>query len=154
MSKPVAQRAPKRPIDKTILSVDLLGSTSQSNLILRTAEVAETFSGGNINLSAVKVAQSSRDSMTLVIVLQRDGNALNSVSLTHGAKTYTPEENVLWSRVFAFPGVSLAEMGYITADRIKTQRKLRVGDKLVLLTKALVVNSINITGNFTGFFKQ
>ena len=143
--------SPKRPVDKEqmFLTASSLG-TSQDNQAIRTSTVAETFSGGHIQCSISKVSGGGYVQLALMIV--PEGVSTPTLSTTDANPIAQPEEFVIWS-ASVYVGASSVETT-ILKDRIRTMRKMKNGDFLVLAMKSSASTLCNVTALVTAFFKQ
>ena len=87
---------PKRPIDKEnrIIVATSVG-TSQDESTLRTSTVAETYTGGHIQLSFLRVSGGGQ--MNAVLAMVPEGLTIPTVATSDGNPIFTPEEFMLWS---------------------------------------------------------
>ncbi len=150
---------PKRPVDKDLIWIqkNTVGN-SQVTTVLRTSEMAETFTGGVIsNIVRVIAATEVESRGACAIILLRDGQTISTLTLTDAGKLYSPEQDVLWATPWAFqlPATDLF-LGYFTniSERIKTKRKMKKGDQLVYLAIGDVASAVDLTALFTGFYLQ
>ena len=145
------QAGPKRPIDKEIM---LVGSsslgTTQDNTTLRTSTVAETYTGGHIQISAVKV--SGGGFVAFVLAMIPENLTIPTISTTDGSALFVPEEFVLWSGVAYITSTSAETI--ILKDKIKTMRKMKNGDRLVLCQRGSAATVTTTMSVVTSFFKQ
>ena len=142
---------PKRPIDKEnmfILSNSL--GTSQDATTVRTSTVAETFSGGHIQISIGRVSGGGVVQVALVHI--PEGASTPTLSSTDGDPLCNPEEYMLWGASVYVPTASIEPV--IMKDRIKTMRKLKPGDTMRVLMKGGVATVANVTALLTSFYKQ
>jgi len=86
------------------------------------------------------------------IVLLRDGNSVNQMSVSNGNEFYTPEQNVLAFGV-APSGSDSAQLNIIEGNT-KTMRKLLIGDSIVFLAKGQNVETSNYRGIIQMFCKS
>ncbi len=73
--------------------------------------------------------------MTWAIVIVKDGNSANTMSITDAATFYSPEQNVLAFGVGNFPGTTIGDGALRESweGSTKTMRKMMGGDILQLL---------------------
>ena len=149
ISKVFIRKAPARPVAKVSeLALDISLGTTQVSQTLRTSTMAETFVGGNIQGNVVHLLEPSRVSMALVI--RKDGTAVPALSTTSGAKLVSPEEWMLWG----FVSAGQIDTNNRFNDRIKTMRKLKEGDSIMLLMLGSATDIGLVIAHFIGFFKQ
>ena len=147
MSKRV-RTGPKRPMEKDITNLLDSINTSMSTSNLHTTAAAETLVRlvGYLSWSFLTNA----GSFGLVLVRNRDGAAVSTMTLTAGQAIYEPVGDVLWSGIFkSAAGV----VDYVFVD-VKGMRKLRSGDRILLLSIGQAADTVNLAGSFTAFFKQ
>ena len=143
---------PKRPIDKVTFSFTRLNTLlSQINVVVRDADMAETLAGGNINWSSVGIATQFMAQCLMVIP---EGISTPVMNISTDAAFIVPEEFVIWSRIFAYRITAGAVAAYAGSDRIKTQRKLKKGDRVILSTLQDTNDATQIAAIVTLFFKQ
>ena len=115
-------RAP-RPIDKTLIYLNrTLPSGSQDAATVYTANVPCTLSGFQFTPD-----QSERTYWALVLV--EDGYTVSTLNFADLSNWYEPEQNVLMH------GLGLSGSTQAVTVRSKTQRKLKVGDTLVMVQR-------------------
>ena len=125
-----------------------------SSIQVHAASVAETFSGAVIAGSVTKSSEAVTGSGALILVKVKDQQSLGTVSFVSGQRLYSIEEDILWARVWAMPtGVNAVIMDTFT-ERVKTQRKLREGDQILLLAAANIDNLFSVLASVTIFVKQ
>ena len=150
MAKPFIRKAAKRPVDKVAICLfDAAVGTTQKAIILRTAAMAETFVGGHIQGTMQAVTSFAQ----LVIALVREGVTIPTISITDNTVILTPEEWIIWSHATVDSAASPGGPNDFS-ERIKTMRKLRKGDRIVILARSSTSNGLVLACNFTGFFKQ
>ena len=142
--------APKRPIDKELsyLRHDSLGLT-QDNSTLRTSTVAETYTGGHITVDCTR---QSGGVINVVLVVIPEGLTIPTISTTDGNSLYVPEEHVVWATTFRIASGSV-ESSYREA-KIRTMRKMKNGDRLILSAVGSAATVGNLSTVVTSFFKQ
>ena len=151
MSKPFITRAPKRPVDKVIKTVRILDIPATAvGYVQRTAVVAETFVGANIQLSWA--ADLAGTFLMVMLIILRDGDTQHTIGLSNLANTYEPEESVLWSHGFVSTGT--VGVDHSVVAKVKTMRKLKTGDRIVLIWAGSSANNGDIGGSVTSFYKQ
>ena len=124
--------------------------TSQDNQAIRTSTVAETYSGGHIQCSISGASGGAVVQLALMIV--PEGVSTPTLSTTDANPIAQPEEFVIWS-ASVFVGATATET-IILKDRIKTMRKMKNGDFLVMAMKGGGSSVANVTALVTAFFKQ
>ena len=131
-------------IDKVVsfvLDNDFATSVTSAGTV-RTASNAETFIGGTITGSFTQVGTLQDTFGVMFLVVLRDGNTVNTPTLTAGANFYEPAENVLWHRVIR--GNSHNATHATFQDKIKAKRKLKEGDVLRFYS----IGNVNSTWDF------
>ena len=144
-------QTPKRPIDKDITYVSSASlGTTQDNSVLRTSTVAETYTGGHINASVVPVSAGGIIQMVLAVV--PEGITSPTLTTTDANALYTPEEYVVWSQTFALISGQVTPI-QVNA-KIKSMRKMKVGDRLILSARGSVATVGTTHVLVTAFYKQ
>ena len=93
---------PKRPIDKSIITITITNAgTTQRSTTLKTTTFPYTVMGLRWSFSIVSTLTTDQVQGIWVIVKVPDGETLQSISLTDGADTYAPEQQVLAFGAFA-----------------------------------------------------
>ena len=140
----------RRPIAKFIKHKRQLNvPATQDSFDIRLAAMSETFVGGNISISWASGAVGTV--LILALILLREGDTTNSLLLSNG-DLYQPEENVLWSR--SFVSNSTTQNDSNISDKIKTMRKLKQGDKIILKQAGSSADNGDMDVIVTGFVKQ
>ena len=142
----------KRPIEKRAEFIELAGASggAQNTSVLHTSIVAETFSGGK--LIGIFTPGGLAASYIAAIVLLEDGYSATTLAFTNGAVPYEPEQNVLWMQAGRWIAASIEPLH--VNHTIKTQRKMKEGDRLVFLINAGADSVTQFSGVSTNFFKQ
>lgn len=145
----VIYRTPRRPVDKDVIffSKDAVGTT-QVETIVRTSDEAETFNGAII--SGQVVTATNAGVLAIALVYAADG-AAGSLAFTDGSTMISPEQDVLWSDVFELSRVQDDARFFAN---IKTKRKMKRGDKIIMVYKATAADVGDLSGVFTAFYKQ
>ena len=141
---------PKRPVDKELMYIkaDSLGTT-QDNTTIRTSTVAETFTGGHIQ---VDVTRQSGGVINMVLAMIPEGLTIPTITTTDGNSLFVPEEYVVWATTFRIATGSVETIS--RSARIKTMRKMKNGDRLVLCAVGSAATVGNTSCVVTAFFKQ
>ena len=142
---------PRRPIDKEnmyIISTSL--GTTQDKTTIRTATVAETYVGGHIQLSMIRVSGGGVVNCALVVI--PEGLSVPTISTTDGNPIFTPEEYVVWSGSYFIGGSSVEPL--VIKEKLKAMRKMKNGDELAFIARGSVATVATVTANITAFFKQ
>ena len=141
---------PRRPIDKELVFVksDSVGTT-QDAMTIRTSTVAETYTGGHITIAHTR---QSGGYINIVLAVIPEGLTVPTVSTTDGESLYQPEEHVVWATTFRSASSSVEEHHRVA--KIKAMRKMKNGDRLVLIARGSAASVGNITCVVTAFFKQ
>lgn len=136
-----------RPVDKKIIVVNKtgIGGTAQV-LTLFTAGSPCTLNGLGYSFDNVGTGAAT---MFWAILIQRDGDSLNTIGVSDGTSFYTPESDVLLNGVFPQNGASAPYMNITT----HCKRKLMIGDKVVFAVRADGGTTGGIAGPITMFFK-
>ena len=121
-------KQPKRPIDKVMIFLARNYNNSQDNETLYTATFPCTVVGVKWSLTPMPGANTFYGAM--YIVHAEDGQTAGTCSVTNGAKAFTPEQNVMASMSFAYLTGTTDPANLV--GEVKTKRKLKVGDGIVL----------------------
>ena len=153
----VATRGPKRPIDKTLVTVAHTANTVQQSTTLYLATTAVTFSGGVVRGSIAILPTSLTVTIGWAIVYSRQGFNPNTISITNATDFYDPEQDVICSGIVsASGGASTTEVvSFPIVEKIRTMRKMKEGDSIIFLAIASTTNSsavIRVVPSL--FFKQ
>ena len=144
----------KRPIDKKIIGVDQLVTTSQTSTLLYTCSFAATITGIRWVFSMQRRTTSlSRGFWAIVLV--RDGQTPSTLAFSDTGTLYAPEQNVLaWGQMCVAPSNSTGGP-VIEHDRgdTKAMRKVMGGDKLYCVAIGSVVDGIDFEGAVQFFLK-
>ena len=128
--------------------------TTQDTTQLHAAAVAETYTGGHITMGVSKDSSSIKGQFIVIIFVLPEGISTPSLNVGDNQDILQPEEYVLWSRAFHFGDVADGEYAISISDRIKTQRKLKVGDRISIAGLASVASLANVYCAITSFYKQ
>ena len=141
----------RRPVDKESVYVysSSIGTT-QDNTNIRTSTVAETYTGGHLQLSISAVSGGA--TVLVVLAMIPEGITIPNISSTDGSAIFTPEEYSVWSGAF-FIGASQTET-LVIKEKLKAMRKMKNGDRLALCIRASGATTANVTAVVTSFFKQ
>ena len=134
----------KRPIDKNLIFVRKAAvDATQVAEVLLTATFPCTITGLRWGMSVLQAAGTSQCEGSWAIVVEREGNVVDTLAITDSTSFYDPEQNVL-----AF-GVWLIENNSETKQfegSTKTMRKMQTGDTLQLLVKGVATETSTIRG--------
>lgn len=147
-------RAARRPIDKSLIAVQVVDFSSQQLIALQTSTVFPgTLTGLRWSLGFVNTAGTAITKMHWSIVVVPQGTTASTMSQTNAATFYSPEQNVL-----AFgAGTSLTAVGaqnIMFEGFTKTMRKLKVGDTVSLLVVGEATNTWTVHGVVQYFIKS
>ena len=150
MSKRVKISGPKakRPIDKRIITLSQNMDNSQDNVTLFTCTFPCTLLGLRVNIASEISTVNTNWGLAVISVVQ-DGTTPGAIDLTTGNSSYEPEQNVMWGGVF--PGYAVHVQAAWYPDVIKTKRKMKVGDSLVLSCLGAGANVQVLRGMITYF---
>ena len=140
-----------RPVDKEqmYLIASSLGTT-QDNQDIRVSTVAETYTGGHIQVSLQRVSGGGVIQCALMMV--PEGVTNPTLTTTDANPFAQPEEYVLWGASVYLGSNSVEPV--ILKDRIKTMRKMKNGDALVFACRGSVATVGTVTALVTAFFNQ
>ena len=149
MSKQFRRVGPKRPIEKQAIVqfAVAIGTTQQLNT-LHTAIVAETLVRIIGNISFNQGANAGFGGC--VLVHNRDGQAISTMSLADGVAIYQPEQDILWAKVFSTESTQVFNFDI----DVKAMRKLKEGDILSLILLANGADVFDFISQMSMFFKQ
>lgn len=155
-SRPEFTRTARRAIDKEIKSVNVASTTTQTVTTLKTTTFPCTIVGLRWDISYIQNVTVNGATVLWAIVVVKDGNSANTLSLSNGGDTYTPEQNVLTWGVLACPDSDLSS-GPLMDKEIgasKTMRKLMGGDLLQFIQLSNVASSGSLKGVVQFFCKS
>ena len=140
----------KRPVDKLIRFYSQNMDNSQDNVVLFTATFPCTLMGLRVTLSPEAIVASAGYGAFVVAVVQ-DGTSPGTIDLTNGNSLYEPEQNVLTcGPVNTWMGSSTGS-GWVYEEVVKTKRKMKVGDALVLSTLGTSATATPLRATITFF---
>ena len=146
---PVAKRA-TRPVEKEIWTVLLTANTTATIHTLHTSVVAETFSGGHI--SGTIETQGTAGNFVIALLFVPDGITTPALGITDNVALCEPEQFVLWAKVVNHGSTTSL---IIPLDiKIKTMRKMKTGDRIILTTDTNVSSCATLGAAVTLFYKQ
>ena len=130
--------------------------TTVHSVTLKTSTVAETFVGGTLTGSARKDSASSAGRGAIVLVHEPEGTAgVGVFDLTNANPLWSVDRQVLWSKVYEFTDEAFAIADRIDFEaKIKTMRKLKVGDRISLKSIGSLNNIATLFISSTMFYKQ
>ncbi len=143
----------KRPIDKQIINVALAVDATQRTTDLFTFTFPGTVTGMMIDLTFAQDAGTGNGAYSWVIVQQREGTSISTISLTNAGSLYQPEQNVMmWGRGTSHRATNDTPAREYT-QRTKAMRKMMGGDKLVFVTLGEATNTHLLNGAVQFFIK-
>ena len=148
--------APKRPIDKQLISVSQTIGTTQTNTLLLDIPFPATLVGLRWALSFNSTLTSGPATMSWAIVVVRDGETANLMDRNDAATFYQPEQNCLTFGLARAPDAD-AGGGPLTTqftDTTKTMRKMAVGDELRLIADGSAASMGTFNGVVQFFTKS
>ena len=142
--------ASARPIDKRLVWCShTLTTGGDSTAVVSSSGIPCTAVGFRWSIAVRSSLATAGHSGMWAMVVVPDGESVNSVSTTDGNDLYTPEQNVLAFGVFTFNDVD-ANTGGNEVQRYdgstKTQRKLRAGDSIYLISQSTAASSGTLVG--------
>lgn len=135
----VIQRSAKRPIDKSLVVVNLASTTTQAQTTLKTTTFPCTLTGLRWEMATHNNDTAADQLVRWAIVVIKDGLAATTMGGSDGADFYTPEQDVLAFGVQRLTDQDAANGGPVVANwngSTKTMRKLKAGDVLAFITLA------------------
>ena len=144
----VIVKSAKRPVEKEIIvQQDTVGTVQVSNTI-HTSTVAETFSGGNIEISLGPATNTGFIVWALMYV--KGGQATPALSVADNSNL-VPESSILATGVYQ----SVAStQPVVKSFRVKTSRKMLGDDQIVFASIGSAAACASIMATITLFFKQ
>ena len=145
----------KRPIDKSLIFVeDDALTVRQTITTLIAPPSACTMVGLRWVIASVKDTGTSGiiSNFTWAIVLVRDGNSANALSITNGNEFYQPEQNVLAFGVA--PSTNDTNQSLLQEGNTKTMRKLLIRDSIVFIAKGQNTETTSYRGIIQIFCKS
>ncbi len=144
----------RRPIDKDLIVVQKTITAAQQTTTLKTTTFPCTVVGIRWELMATCIV-AGQSTLTWAIVLVKDGEAANTMSITDAATFYAPEQNVLAFGVANFAGTTIGDVTPATwQGSTKTMRKLMGGDVLQLLVDGTFATQGSFLGVIQFFCKS
>lgn len=147
-----------RPIDKVLPGVDLTDIVAaQQSQDLVTASTACTATGirWSLNACARTTADAGNAKGAWAIIILRDGDTAQTMSLTGGSNLYEPEQDVLafgrWQVQLKGDATGTGPTCKFFEGETKTMRKLKIGDKLTLIAIGEAGNEVDLTGTVQVF---
>ncbi len=142
---------PSRPKDKLLVTLLNIPTTAAAAVTLFTATNAQTYTGGWIQWSVYGGTNATTIAAALLYV--PEALTVPAILNTTGNPIFDPEQWVLWSIVVSFPATALAQplLGY---HKIKAQRKMKNGDRIIFQTIGSSANTGQFTSNHTIFLRQ
>ena len=143
----------KMDIEKANIAINIGSQTdTQSNTTVRLSTFPETFVGAKIVL-ALDGVNSTSGFYKFALIRLPEGFSVNSLVHVQGAPVYIPEEDVLWYDTIHKIN-STEFIPQIVAD-VKTKRKLKPGDKILLVINGEgAVSTLTIFGSVTSWYKS
>ncbi len=122
----------RRPIDKLLINVGDLTSSSQQEVVLVTATFPCTITGLRWSI-ALQVGDTASCTGTWAIIIVRDGNAANTIALSSASSAYEPEQDVLAFGCYQTKDSTAGQgdSGMLMEGTTKTMRKLMGGDRIM-----------------------
>ena len=149
------QRRPKRPVDKQLFTmVNLNQGTTRKASSIRTSVVAETFTSMKMTIGIIKGSEALDTVLALCIVKQPEGSTLGTISFVDGEQIYQIDGDLLYGRYFQLPTGANAIWAENVEISVNAQRKMKVGDQLVIILQAITNNAAGYTVHTASFFKQ
>ncbi len=151
-------RTPDRERRKRIEIVDFVVTDTNdiSSVLLDlsgTGAERETYTGTKGFLHLEKV-DTPLGKVALVLARVPKGHTPTSLSVTHGAEIYDQPENVLWSLLVSSGVVNTAifpGFDQLIEIDVKSKRKLKVGDRIILILRAEVTADWRVSGSLSTF---
>ncbi len=141
----------KRPVDKKIISVlhvNVGANDVATDLI--TATFPCTITGLRWNFAFIQSAGTGPGNFIWAIVIQRDGELLDSFSNADGSTLYSPEQNVL---TWGFGVIDNNTQTKLVSGTTKSMRKLMGGDKYVFIMEGTNTDTVSLRGAVQFFCK-
>ena len=152
----VVNRQAKRPVEKSLVVINAtVGTAVAANTVSLTTSGsvgavgnAMTYSGGHIQISYFPTTAATVIVGFALIVL-RQGTTVNSPTLTSAQTFYAPEQDVLWSHYAVLPSntASAATTVVVPTAKIKTMRKLKLGDAVVFVAISSALASVTYSAS-------
>ena len=145
--------APKRPIDKIVWQASRAANTTATVDILFTAGEALTFSGGVLRGHIINSSAFGTFNWTIQFIPE-GFSIIDITPVTNGITFFEPEQYILASGTYVNTGANAATDSIVIVEKIKTMRKMKKGDTLVLVTDSTANNVCNYSLFGSMFFKQ
>ena len=148
--------APKRPIDKQLISVSQSIGTTQTDTKILDITFPTTVVGLRWYLTFNATLTSGPGTLSWAIVVVRDEETANLMDRNDAATFYSPEQNCL---TFGLVRLADADAGAgplttVFADSTKTMRKLAVGDELHVIADGSAASMGTFNGVVQFFTKS
>ncbi len=148
----IRTRGKARPVKKHSEICFAATVTSYLNTLTLSTAVPYTYVGGHIQGTIVTDSDTDRTS-AIALIRGRKGKEPASgseLSLANGDELYEPVEDILWSKVVRFTeGSQIIEFD----DKIKTMRKLNLGEYLYILAHSTNTNGLQFAAHVNSFIK-
>lgn len=146
----------RRPIDKSLVTIeDATMPASSFEQIIKTTAFPCTVTGLRWEITARSLTAASAPEVAWAIVVDPDGNGVQSLSVAPaGATFYTPEQNVMAFGIAKLGDPAKgANLVHTWTGSTKTMRKLKVGDNLSFLGLNDSAENVAISGVIQFFCK-
>ncbi len=143
----------RRPVDKALIYVSKNDVVSaQQTTVLATATFPCTVVGLRWDLSFETDGGTDFPDYAWAIAVTREGESVNTLSVTDGATVYSPEQNVMVYGAGNLGKITEGSSRHYVGDT-KTMRKLMGGDVLIFAVKGVATHSFKCTGAIQFFCK-
>ena len=147
-----------RPIDKVLPGINIANLVAaQQAQDLVTASTACTATGIRWSLGVISTdpADTGTCQGSWAIIILRDGDTAQTMSLTGGANLYEPEQDVLafgrWEIHAKGDATGTGPSAMHFEGETKTMRKLKIGDKLTLIALGTAAAEVRVGGTVQVF---
>jgi len=140
----------RRPIDKVLISIGMVGNATPNATTVITATYPATMVGLRWDLNVAQSSGSGFATFAWAIVFLRDGETLDTIAFGDGSTTYKPEQNVL---TFGAGQIDDNKWDRHYSGTTKTMRKLMVGDEIQFVFQGVATNEVVMFGIVQAFLK-
>jgi len=136
---------------RSVLVIKTAGITQLSTEVIDNSVAGaerETLVGikGNVGIAVVDATPGD---LRLALVRVPKGEAAGQLGTTDGGELYPHLEHLLWGLVL--PVIAQIGQAFLVMLDVKTKRKLRVGDKVLMLVRSTTDNGWDIMANLNVF---
>ena len=147
-----------RPIDKVLPGIqiaNLVAAQQAQDLVTATTACTATGIRWSMGVISTDVADTGTCQGAWAIIILRDGDTAQTMSLTGGSNLYEPEQDVLafgrWEIMASGSAGGNGPAATHFEGETKTMRKLKIGDKLTLIALGTAGAEVRVGGTVQVF---